>query len=333
MGSMLSIDPTSVPFPCLIGGRPVNRDEVILVRSRSRGGDRRRAGLDEGRVLEALASASSAPRLSRHERNQVLLRARPPSGAGAGAGGPAHHLEIGALPQGHGRCMRCRARSTCCASPRAEALRDDGQCLAFDVSPGGRNRRGFTLREPLSLVTAITPPSTTLSTRLLDKVAPAIAVGTPMVLKPSERRRSARLYLAPSCTSRGLPPGALNVITGDPEVLGPLAGWTPRGRAGEGFTGGVEIGKRIARMLGYRRAVLELGGNDPARGDPRRRRSRRGREARGAPAASATAGSAAPRSSASSSSIASPTRSPRASPRPPRLTVGDPLTTRPTWAP
>ncbi|HEX3979136.1 MAG TPA: aldehyde dehydrogenase family protein, partial [Solirubrobacteraceae bacterium] len=67
-----------------------------------------------------------------------------------------------------------------------EALRDDGETFAGDVSERGRDRRAHTLRVPVSVVAAITPFNHPLN-QVAHKVAPAIAAGAPIVLKPSER--------------------------------------------------------------------------------------------------------------------------------------------------
>jgi aldehyde dehydrogenase (NAD+) len=94
------------------------------------------------------------------------------------------------------------------------------------------------------------------------KVAPAIAAGAPMVLKPSERTPLAALWLGRAILDAGLAPDRLAIITGDaPEVLSTML--THPAVDVLSFTGGVAVGKHIADRLGYRRAVLELGGNDP----------------------------------------------------------------------
>src|SRR5215831_19828795 len=67
-----------------------------------------------------------------------------------------------------------------------EALRDDGQIFSADVSPQGKARKIFTTREPLSCAVAITPFNHPLN-QVAHKVAPAIAAGTPLLLKPSEK--------------------------------------------------------------------------------------------------------------------------------------------------
>ena len=67
-----------------------------------------------------------------------------------------------------------------------EALRDDGQVFACDTSANGKNRRAYTMREPLRLVAAITPFNHPLN-QVAHKVAPSIATNNVMVLKPSSR--------------------------------------------------------------------------------------------------------------------------------------------------
>src|SRR5262249_51568579 len=98
--------------------------------------------------------------------------------------------------------------------------------------------------------------------QVAHKLAPAIAVGAPIVLKPSEKTPLAALWLARAILEAAYPADALAVVTGDREaVVGELLGH----EAVEVvmFTGGVEVGKQTAAAAGYRRTVLELGGNDP----------------------------------------------------------------------
>jgi phosphonoacetaldehyde dehydrogenase len=142
-----------------------------------------------------------------------------------------------------------------------EALRDDAQVFACDTSANGKNRRAYTLREPLRLVGAITPFNHPLN-QVAHKVAPAIAVNTPMVLKPSGRTPLSALRLARVMREAGLPDGMVTIVTGDAEEVGPLL-WTHPAVELVSLTGGTEIGKRVAAEMGYRRAILELGGNDP----------------------------------------------------------------------
>ncbi|AUX31095.1 MULTISPECIES: phosphonoacetaldehyde dehydrogenase [Sorangium] len=261
MGSTLSIERPGFHFPCLIGGRPVSRDERILVRYPFTGeviGSVPR--LDEREVTRAIETASSGPpRLSRHERSQILLRAAALIEAQADAVARLITWESGLCLKD--TAYEVRRALDVLRFAAYEALRDDGQCLAFDISANGKPRRGYTLREPLRLVTAITPFNHPLN-QVAHKVAPSIASGSAMVLKPSEKTPLSAVYLAAVLHESGLPPGMLSVVTGDPAEIGRALVTHPAVEL-VSFTGGVEIGKRIAGMLGYRRAVLELGGNDP----------------------------------------------------------------------
>jgi aldehyde dehydrogenase (NAD+) len=142
-----------------------------------------------------------------------------------------------------------------------ETLRDDGILFAGDVSPAGRSRRAFTTREPVRLVAAITPFNHPLN-QVAHKLAPAIAAAAPIVLKPSEKTPLAALWLARAVLDAGYPADAVAVVTGDREaVLDEMLGHDAVEVVM--FTGGVAIGEQIARTAGFRRTVLELGGNDP----------------------------------------------------------------------
>jgi putative phosphonoacetaldehyde dehydrogenase len=142
-----------------------------------------------------------------------------------------------------------------------EALRDDGETFAGDVSERGRDRRAHTLRVPVSVVGAITPFNHPLN-QVAHKVAPAIAVGAPIVLKPSERTPLAALRLQELLLDVGVPADRARIVCGDAAAILDAFLAHPAVEV-VSFTGGVAVGKSIARRLGYRRAVLELGGNDP----------------------------------------------------------------------
>ena len=144
----------------------------------------------------------------------------------------------------------------------SEALRDDGQVFSCDLTPHGKRRKVITTREPLlGVITAITPFNHPMN-QVAHKVIPSIATNNRMVLKPSEKVPLSAYYLADLLVEAGLPPEMLQVVTGDPkEIADELL--THRHVDLVTFTGGVAIGKYIARTAGYRRMVLELGGNDP----------------------------------------------------------------------
>ena len=142
-----------------------------------------------------------------------------------------------------------------------EALHDDGQIFSGDISPQGKARKIFTVREPVSLVVAIAPFNHPLN-QVVHKVAPAIAAGAPIILKPSEKTPLTALRFAELLYEAGLPGRMLSVLLGPTtEVAEPLV-QDSRVEV-VSFTGSVAVGKRIARLAGYKRLVLELGGNDP----------------------------------------------------------------------
>ncbi len=142
-----------------------------------------------------------------------------------------------------------------------EALRDDSQVFACDTSANGKKRRAYTIKEPLKLVAAITPFNHPLN-QVAHKVAPSIATNNVMVLKPTSRTPLSALRLARIAREAGLPDGMLTMVTGAAEEIGPIM-WTHPDVELVSLTGGTEIGKRIASEMGYKRAILELGGNDP----------------------------------------------------------------------
>ncbi|BEP96669.1 phosphonoacetaldehyde dehydrogenase [Acidovorax sp. A79] len=143
-----------------------------------------------------------------------------------------------------------------------EALRDDGQVFSCDLTPHGKKRKVITTREPLlGVITAITPFNHPMN-QVAHKVVPAVATNNRMVLKPSEKVPLSAYYFADLLYEAGLPVEMLQVVTGDPhEIADELL--THRHVDLVTFTGGVAIGKYIASKAGYRRMVLELGGNDP----------------------------------------------------------------------
>ena len=143
-----------------------------------------------------------------------------------------------------------------------ETLRDDGQSFSCDLTPHGKNRRVYTRRDPLlGVICAITPFNHPMN-QVAHKVAPSIATNNRMVLKPSEKTPLSACYLAELLYEAGLPREMLTVVTGDPrEIADELI--TNEHVDLVTFTGGVAVGKYIASKAGYRRLVLELGGNDP----------------------------------------------------------------------
>jgi putative phosphonoacetaldehyde dehydrogenase len=144
----------------------------------------------------------------------------------------------------------------------SEVLKDDGQIFSCDLTHHGKKRRVYTHRSPLlGVISAITPFNHPMN-QVAHKVVPSIATNNRMVLKPSEKVPFSAILFADILYEAGLPPQMLSIVTGDPrEIADELI--TNEHVDLVTFTGGVAIGKYIASKAGYRRVVLELGGNDP----------------------------------------------------------------------
>ncbi|KLN60117.1 DeoR faimly transcriptional regulator [Kiloniella spongiae] len=138
---------------------------------------------------------------------------------------------------------------------------DDGEIFSCDITPHGKSRKIFTEREPLKAISAITPFNHPLN-MISHKIAPAIATNNCIVCKPTEKTPLTALILADIIYEAGLPKEMLTIITGLPEDLGNEF-ITNKNIELVTFTGGVPVGKYIAENAGYRRTVLELGGNAP----------------------------------------------------------------------
>jgi aldehyde dehydrogenase (NAD+) len=209
-------------------------------------------------AIVAALRGSSRP-LSRYERHAILRRAAVLLAERREEFARLIRLETGL-------CHRETVYETGRASDvlelaAMEALRDDGQCFAGDTSAQGKPRRIFTLRQPVQLVSAITPFNHPLN-QVLHKLAPAIAAGAPMMLKPSERTPLTALRAAELFYEAGLPGWMLSVFVGPVDTVVRQMIVDERVEVVT-FTGSVEIGKQIARTAGYKKLCLELGGNSP----------------------------------------------------------------------
>jgi acyl-CoA reductase-like NAD-dependent aldehyde dehydrogenase len=140
-----------------------------------------------------------------------------------------------------------------------EAHRLAGEVVPMEAAPAGKGRWAMTLREPLGIIAAITPFNFPLNLAL-HKIGPAIAAGNAVIHKPASATPLSALLMAEIFEECGLPPGALNVVTGPGGAIGDLLSCHPR-IAMVTFTGSAEIGQRIRRMAGMKRVTLELGSN------------------------------------------------------------------------
>tara|TARA_B100001123_G_scaffold234863_1_gene263460 strand:- start:2693 stop:4132 length:1440 start_codon:yes stop_codon:yes gene_type:complete len=140
-------------------------------------------------------------------------------------------------------------------------IHDDGQMFSCDLTPHGKARKIFTVREPLTTISAITPFNHPLN-MVAHKIAPSIATNNCMVCKQTELTPMTAMLLADILYESGLPPEMFSVVTGWPDDIGPEMIKNPNIDLIT-FTGSVRVGKFIAEKAGYKRTVLELGGNDP----------------------------------------------------------------------
>ncbi|KRP86179.1 phosphonoacetaldehyde dehydrogenase [Bradyrhizobium pachyrhizi] len=212
-------------------------------------------------VRSAFAKAAAfKPKLTRYERQRILLRT-----AEILAGRKEEFARL--ITAESGLCWKDslyeagRAHDVYSFAGQL-AIKDDGETFSCDISPQGKARKIFTTRTPLlGAISAITPFNHPLN-MVSHKIAPAIATNNRVVLKPTELTPLTALALADVLYEAGLPPEMLSVVTGNPHSMGDAMITDPDADLVT-FTGSVRVGKHIANKAGYKRLVLELGGNDP----------------------------------------------------------------------
>lgn len=152
-----------------------------------------------------------------------------------------------------GETRRCAATFRLSAE---EARRFSGEIVPLEGASGQTGRIGFTLRVPLGVICAITPFNAPLNT-VAHKVAPALAAGNAVVLKPSLHTPRSSCIMAEALLEAGLPHGLISVVHGGAEV----AGWLLEEPAIKfyAFTGSTEAGRAIQERAGLRRTQMELG--------------------------------------------------------------------------
>lgn len=139
-----------------------------------------------------------------------------------------------------------------------EAKRIHGETVPLDAAKSGTGKLGYYMRVPVGVVAAITPFNFPLNL-VAHKVAPAIAAGCPIVLKPAPMTPLTALRLADLFLEAGLPEGAFSVVTGGGEV-GKWLTTDPRVSMIT-FTGSPPVARAISEVAGLRRTTFELGGN------------------------------------------------------------------------
>ena len=140
-----------------------------------------------------------------------------------------------------------------------EAKRTAGEIIEMDADPAGENRFGWTIREPRGVIAAISPFNFPLNL-VAHKVAPALAGGNAVVLKPASATPLTALRLAELLAAAGLPDGVLQVVVGPGRTVGDTLVKDPRTNM-VSFTGSPPVGRQIAADAGMKMVTLELGNN------------------------------------------------------------------------
>ena len=142
-----------------------------------------------------------------------------------------------------------------------EARRLHGETIPLDAVPAGEGYFGYWTRRPVGVVAAISPFNFPLNL-VAHKVAPALAAGNSVVLKPASSTPITAIKLCEILEEAGLPKGAINLIVGPGRTVGE---WLVRDRrvAKVTFTGSPPVGERILAIAGIKKVTLELGNNSP----------------------------------------------------------------------
>jgi acyl-CoA reductase-like NAD-dependent aldehyde dehydrogenase len=258
---------TTTERKLLIGGEWVETGEWQEVRSPYSGevvGRVPKAGPEETRrAIDAAEHAMREP-LPAHKRAEILVRV-------AGALGRRHD-EVARLisdeagkPMKSARIEAARAMSTYTFSA-VEARKLAGEVVPMDASQAGEGKLAFTLRTPIGVVGAISPFNFPLNL-VAHKIAPALAAGCAVVLKPASQTPLSALLLAELETEAGLPPGWLNVLVGPASEIGDVLVEDERVKVIT-FTGSSDVGWKLRERAARKRVNLELGNSTPVIVEP-----------------------------------------------------------------
>jgi acyl-CoA reductase-like NAD-dependent aldehyde dehydrogenase len=215
------------------------------------------------RAVDAAERAMQEP-LPAHERAEILDRV-------AGLLRDRHDEIAATISAEAGKPMKAarveaeRAISTFTMAA-AEARRLAGDVVPMDAAPAGVGKMAYTIRVPIGVVGAITPFNFPLNL-VGHKVAPALAAGCAVVLKPAGQTPLSALLLAELETEAGLPPGWLNVLVGPSAEIGDVLVEDVRVRLIT-FTGSAEVGWKIRERAARKKVNLELGNATPVIVEP-----------------------------------------------------------------
>jgi acyl-CoA reductase-like NAD-dependent aldehyde dehydrogenase len=246
----------------LIAGEWIETGEWHEVRSPYSGevvGRVPNAGADDTRRAIGAAEAAMQEPLPAHKRAEILVRV-------AAALGSRHDEVARLIADEAGKPMKAakieasRAMSTYTFSA-VEARKLAGEIVPMDASQAGEGKLAFTLRTPIGVVGAISPFNFPLNL-VAHKIAPALAAGCAVVLKPAGQTPLSALLLAELETEAGLPPGWLNVLVGPASEIGDVLVEDERVKA-ISFTGSSAVGWGLRERAARKRVNLELGNATP----------------------------------------------------------------------
>jgi acyl-CoA reductase-like NAD-dependent aldehyde dehydrogenase len=212
-------------------------------------------------VRTALDAAERAMRdpLPAHKRAEILVRVAGALGRRADEAAQTISAEAG-KPLKAARVEVARAMSTHTMAA-VEARKLAGEMVPMDASQAGEGKLAFTMRLPIGIVGAISPFNFPLNL-VAHKLAPALAAGCAVVLKPATQTPLSALLLAELATEAGLPPGWLNVVVGPSAEIGDVLVADDRVKL-ISFTGSGPVGWSLRERAVRKRVNLELGNATP----------------------------------------------------------------------
>src|SRR5258705_1556723 len=208
--------------------------------------------------MEAAGEARREP-LPAHKRAEILVRVAGPLGRRHDEVARTISDEAG-KPMKAARVEARRAMSTYTFAA-VDARKLAGEMVPMDASQAGEGKLAFTLRRPIGVVGAISPFNFPLNL-VAHKLAPALAAGCAVVLKPASQTPLSALLLAELETEAGLPPGWLNVLVGPASEIGDVLIEDERVKALT-FTGSGAVGWKLAERAPKKRVKLQLGQATP----------------------------------------------------------------------
>jgi acyl-CoA reductase-like NAD-dependent aldehyde dehydrogenase len=246
----------------LIGGEWVETGDWIEVRSPYDGslvGRVPAAGADEARTAVDAGERAMREPLPAHERATILDRVAARLEERADDVARTISAEAG-KPMKAARVEASRAVSTYTMAA-VEARKLAGDAVPMDASPAGVGKLGLTLRRPIGVVGAISPFNFPLNL-VAHKIAPALAAGCAVVLKPASQTPLSALLLAELESEAGLPAGWLNVVCGPASEIGDVLVADERVKLIT-FTGSSGVGWKLRERAARKRVNLELGNATP----------------------------------------------------------------------